>query len=663
MLQSQVKDLSLADFPEEIQQAYGFASLEKLFSYPDERLQHIYLLHFSAPAGQLALCERLQQLPKLARAEPIPYVISHYQPNDFDSTELAHLVRVRAPEAWDLERGDSHVVIAVMDDAFLISHQELAPQLWHNPGEIPGDGLDNDGNGYQDDWQGYDVADDDPDPSPPNRAFRHGSHVAGCAVAATDNGIGVASLGFGCSLLPVKLATDNGPANTYPFDHVLKGLDYLLNVEADIVNMSFGTSQYSLIGQLLIDIGHEKGMIFVASAGNGPSYAVPNDTLWEYPAAYDHVISVSATDAQDRKAAIATHNSRVDVCAPGLQIKSTVPSISLGSSYTRLSGTSMAAPIVSGLLGLMLSHHPCLGPEEAEALLKQSCQPIDSKNPGLEGKLGAGRIDAFEALRLLQRGAAPSATFALPDSIICDSLLRPRYLPDSLAACPMHWRWWLNGQWIDSSASPVIKLDSSGSYQLALWVGNALGQDSFSLQRNFRLASPPRVEAGPSLSIRRGDTLQLQASGDAQSYRWQPADLCFPSPFRPNPFTAPSQTQTYVVWGESQEGCRAWDSLTVFVDTQATAVAEKIRIFQAISAAWDQSSRQILLRGKLGKGGEVRVGLYGINGKKQQNLLDEVLPAGTFRRNIPLFFPVTSGIYLLRWQLRGQVLSQKILIP
>ena len=468
-------ELALSDFPSNVQ-PFGLNHIETAFQTASAQLQSIYLIHLEA-GNELAFCDWASQLTWVEYAEPISYVYSHYVPDDYDSTRFHHLNIIRAVEAWDLEKGSEQVVIAIVDNGVLIEHNDLEANLWLNSAEIPGDSLDNDLNGFVDDIHGYDIGDDDGDPSIPHRAFRHGTHVAGCAAAVTDNGRGIASIGYSCRLMAVKVASDQGPTNVYTFDQALRGVDYAIHNGADIVNMSFGGTFFSLTGQLLMDIGHERGVIFVAATGNGPGDTNPatNDTTWEYPASFRHVISVTATDEQDRKAAIATHNSQVDLCAPGLQIRSTIPSASLGSSYGNLSGSSMSTAIVSGLLGLLLSHNACLSPDEAEAILKASCQPIDQKNPGLEGKLGSGRIDAFAALELVETQGFPSADFRVKDSIACDSLLQLIFLPDSLSACPEQWLWVLSDGQIDSSVNPVFRIDSSGLYEISLYVKQSVG--------------------------------------------------------------------------------------------------------------------------------------------------------------------------------------------
>jgi len=539
----------------------------------------------------------------------------------------------------------------------------LQANLWINQQEIPGDSIDNDANGYIDDIYGYDVADNDGDPSISNRAYRHGSHVAGCASAVTDNGDGIASIGFGCRLMAIKVASDQGPANSYSFDQALKGVDYAIRNGADIVNMSFGGTAYSLTGQIMMDIGHERGIIFVAAAGNGPGDTNPatGDTTWEYPASFDHVISVSTTDAQDKRAGIATVNSQVDVCAPGLQIRSTVPSISLGSSYTNLSGTSMSCAIVSGLLGLMLAHNPCLGPDEAEDLLKTGCAPIDGKNPNWAGKLGSGRIDAFAALSLIETVAMPSAFFQVQDSIACDSLLALVYLPDSLAACPEDWNWMVSNGQVDSSVHPIFRLDSSGLYEITLIVSNNWGKDTFQLTQFITLSALPELDAGLPLYITKGDTTQLMATGNASRYVWEPTTGLWPSAEIVNPKAAPDTSTRYWVTATSQDGCIGRDSLTVFVDPLMHLFPLQDNRYNPLHIHWNVIKNQLIVQLDEIQGGEMTVSLYSMEGKKIINSQHYI---STKSANLSISFnqPPATGIYLCICEIEGSRWSRKCFI-
>ncbi len=642
--------------------SFHINAIEKTFVTQDPRLDGIYSLSV-AQGQEMAFCEWAESLDWVAYAEPVPYVYSHYVPDDYDSTALSHLNIIRAVEAWDLEKGDKKVVIAIVDNGVMTDHKDLQANLWINPLEIPGDSLDNDANGFIDDIYGYDVADGDGDPSIPHTAFKHGSHVAGCASAVTDNGLGIASIGYGCSLMAVKVASDKGPSNVYSFDQALKGVDYAIHNGADIINMSFGGTGYSLTGQILMEVGHERGLIFVAAAGNGPGDTNPatGDTTWEYPACFAHVISVSTTDALDKRAAIATVNSQVDVCAPGLQIRSTIPSVSLGSSYSALSGSSMSCAIVSGLLGLMLAHNPCLSPDEAESLLKAGCVNIDGKSPAWAGKLGAGRIDAFASLTLLETLARPSARFVVKDSIACDGLLSLSYRPDSLSACPESWLWRWGNAAVDSSAHPIIRLDSSGLYDFSLVVTNAWGRDSFHMQKYIFVAAAPLLDAGASIYISRGDTAQLMATAPASSFAWQPTEGLWPSAQIANPRVAPDSTTRYWVWATNAAGCSSSDSVTVFVDPRMSLFPSDQKKYNPLHVHWISEENCFYIQMEQFFRGTINVSLYNMEGKKlnnsQYNFFTE--NAGFF---ISFNQPPPKGIYLLECSIEGNSWSRKCII-
>jgi hypothetical protein len=300
---------------------------------------------------------------------------------------------VDAEAAWDLCRGSRAVTIGLVDDAVRLSHEDLAPQIYVNTGEIPGDSIDNDGNGWIDDVTGYDIADDDNDPNPPsnatNNTFSHGTHTAGIAAAASDNGKGIASLAFDVSLVPIKAKEDTTFTDNF-LQATFGGIDYAIANNFDVVSMSFGSNQYNFSMFYLIQAGHDSGMVFIASAGNTGTYSV------FYPSAYENVISVGSTEFNDSKSGFSTYHWSVDVMAPGGGIYSSVAGGN--SSYGFKSGTSMSAPMVASLAGLMLSADSTLSPDDLEACLKASADNIDAQNSAYLGNIGAGRINAYEAL-------------------------------------------------------------------------------------------------------------------------------------------------------------------------------------------------------------------------------------------------------------------------
>ena len=381
---------------------YGTKAFFKPFKTQTPQVQKIYEVRFDALAEFDAFIKDWQDFSFIEYAEQIPLYEMHYTPNDLRFLQWGIPV-VKAEEAWDLNRGSRSVTVAVVDDAVLMSHEDLAPQIWTNLGEIPGDSIDNDGNGFIDDVNGYDLGNEDNDPNPPSgandNAFSHGTHTSGIACAATDNGVGVTSIAFNATLVPVKVKEDSTIGDNL-LQATYTGLDYAIANNFDVVNMSFGSPNYNFSMFYLIQSGHDSGMVFIASAGNTGSYSV------NYPAAYDNVISVGSTEFDDSKSGFSTYHYSVDVMAPGGGIQSSVAGGD--DHYGFKSGTSMSAPMAASLAALLLSADSTLVPDDLEACLKSGCDNIDGNNSAYLGNIGAGRINAYNSLLCIGIPAAVS---------------------------------------------------------------------------------------------------------------------------------------------------------------------------------------------------------------------------------------------------------------
>jgi subtilisin family serine protease len=364
----------------------------KPFHTQTPHLQRIYQVSFAHQEAMDDFIEAWQELAYIEFAERIPIYEMHYTPNDLNLLQW-HLPKIRAEQAWDYSKGSNQVVVAIVDDAVLLNHDDLAPRIWTNPGEIPGDSIDNDGNGYTDDVNGYDLADLDNDPNPPsgatNGAFSHGTHVSGIAAAGTDNGTGIASIGFNVLIMPIKTKFDSTIGDPQ-LQATFTGVDYAIATGADVVNMSFGGSLHSGSFDYLVQAGTDSGMVFVASAGNTGTYAAT------YPANYFDVISVASTNISDEKSGFSTYHSNIDVSAPGSQIYSCTAGSN--SSYGFKSGTSMSAPLVTGLVALMRSVDSIMTPLDVRRCLRNSADDISAQNPNYANWMGTGRINAQNAM-------------------------------------------------------------------------------------------------------------------------------------------------------------------------------------------------------------------------------------------------------------------------
>lgn len=295
---------------------------------------------------------------------------------------------IDAPEAWAQSRG-SGVVVAVLDTGVDYTHADLAANMWVNPGEIAGNGIDDDGNGYVDDVHGYDFAYNDADPMDRNG---HGTHVAGTIAAVADNGTGVAGVAPEAQIMALKFLDDNG--NGSLFD-AIQALDYAVMMGAQVSNNSWGSGSYSSALAGAITLAGAAGHTVVAAAGND---STNTDLSGHYPASYDaaNLIAVAATDDADRLAYFSNYGiTTVDVAAPGQSIYSTLP----GDSYGTNSGTSMATPHVTGIVALLLAQNPTLSPEAIRDLLIDTSDPMAAL---ASRSVSGGRVNAAAALDAAQ---------------------------------------------------------------------------------------------------------------------------------------------------------------------------------------------------------------------------------------------------------------------
>lgn len=377
-------------------QPFGITAVSRPFtrlSAPE--FSHIYHITFTETDKAHLLWRELTNLPQVEYAEGVPIDQILDTPNDplLNNGEQEYLSAINALEALGLGTGSANVTLAIVDDAVSLNHEDLAPCIYTNPNEIPGNGIDDDGNGLIDDRQGWDFADADNNANPPANAsaasFSHGTHCAGTAGSATNNGIGIASLGSGVKILPVK-CTANFSNNTALITHGWQGVEYAIAQGAHIISISWGSTQYSSVYNSLVSYAHNQGIVIVAAAGNANT-----DTPF-YPAAYESVLSVAACDNSGKKASFSNYGTWIDLVAPGVNIKSAIASIN--NAYGIKSGTSMATPLVAGLCALLRSHNNNLNPDEIKNCLTNTATDISLQNPDYTGKLGTGMVNAYNAV-------------------------------------------------------------------------------------------------------------------------------------------------------------------------------------------------------------------------------------------------------------------------
>lgn len=324
-------------------------------------------------------------------AEPSFVYKSDYVPNDPSTSLQWHISKINSYQAWDLSKGDTSVVIGIVDSGSDLDHPDISANIKRNWGEIPGNGIDDDGNGYIDDIQGWDFYGNDNNPQIQPAGNTHGSHVSGCASQVTDNNVHGSGIGFKTKLLISKHTDDTNPESLlYNTDN---GIVYCYQNGAKVINCSFGSSSYNSYSQLVCTNAWNNGCIICASAGNGDANGVGQNWI-RYPAGYDNVISVAASTNTDLKTSFSNFHTTVDITGPGQDILSTI----YNDNYTTLSGTSMSSPIVSGTVALIRAKYPTWTATQVVERLKLGVDSIYNLNPTYVGLLGTGRVNAFKCL-------------------------------------------------------------------------------------------------------------------------------------------------------------------------------------------------------------------------------------------------------------------------
>ena len=366
------------------------------------KLKRTYLLRFSLTADLTTLkiaFEKSELIEAVTYNYLRPTLADQIVPDDPKYSEQWSLPLINLPQAWAIEKGNRDVVIAIIDSGIDYRHDDLANKIWINPGEIPDNGLDDDGNGYIDDVHGWDFTDApnlqaegdfiEGDNEPIDESG-HGTHVAGIAGAMPNNGIGIAGVAWNCPLMAVRAGLSLGGGSRMQDDDSAAAIVYAADNGASIINMSWGSSQHSFVIQDAIDYAHARGAVLIGAAGNS------QEAESIFPAGYRKVISVASTTQHKQRYYKSNFGASVDIGAPGNAILST----QINNDFRILTGTSMAAPHVAGVAALMRSKRPNLTHEEVRQILVNTTDVIlakDSDEP--DRKLaGAGTLNAERAL-------------------------------------------------------------------------------------------------------------------------------------------------------------------------------------------------------------------------------------------------------------------------
>lgn len=323
------------------------------------------------PGRERAAVETYRRNPNVLFAEVNGFysaVQATWTPNDPLFGQQWQYPKIAAPEAWSVTQGSSGVAIAILDTGIDQSHEDLAAKIQRNVNFTTSPTVDD--------------------------RYGHGTHVAGSAAASTNNGKGVAGTCLNCGLYNVKVLADNGSG---AWSWIASGIVWAADNGARVINMSLGGSSGSSTVEDAVNYAWGKGVVLVAAAGNSGTSSP------SYPAFYQNVIAVAATDQNDAKASFSNYGTWVDIAAPGVSILSTAPDHSnkiwgKGVKYGTLSGTSMATPHVAGVAGLVWSTGLCTSAPSPNQCVRDRIETRADKISGTGTYWANGRLNAYNAV-------------------------------------------------------------------------------------------------------------------------------------------------------------------------------------------------------------------------------------------------------------------------
>ena len=477
---------------------------------------------------------KYQSIGGVEYAQPNFYYRLLNTPNDpmFSSGNMYGLFVINAPSAWDLSTGSSSVVVADIDTGMRYTHDDLAANAWHNPGEIPNNGIDDDGNGFIDDYYGWDFRFDDSDPidldadpaHPGNfNSSGHGTHTAGTIGAVGNNLVGVVGVNWNVRLMTIKIFNNNVSDDTTS-SMLVSAYDYIRmmktrGINIRVTNNSYGgcteACGFDAATKQAIDALGDAGVLNVFAAGNSNTN---NDSTPFYPANYDSpsIISVAASDSTDAKASFSSYGATtVDLAAPGANVLSTFPP----NTYANLSGTSMATPHVAGAAALLAAYQPSLSMESLKASILNDVDVLANWN-GIV-KTG-GRLNVFKTLQnptvctftpstpTTITSAGGNGSFNVTVANNCD------YMPRSNVA-------WitvtnsssLSGNGVVTFSVPANNTGANRSGQIAFG-GNSVTINQPGITTAARVAVAGRVLAADGSGVRGSTVLMIDPQGNVR---------------------------------------------------------------------------------------------------------------------------------------------------
>ncbi len=306
-----------------------------------------------------------------------------------------HHKMIRTAKAWNITQGSSEIVVAVTDNEFQMNHKDLVDAWWVNEKEIPANGIDDDNNGYIDDVNGWDFMGEDNDMDELTSST-HGTHVAGIVAGRMNHKINVSGVAPKVKVMPLRWY---GREREWTSAIIMEAYMYAVDNGADIISTSYNIDRFVDDQAYLAAVNYakENNVLVFNSAGNGAEKDPPRGKI------KDIVLVCSIKNkgwfGVGKKSSFSNYGKEIDICAPGDPIYSTVQIKIGGARYGELSGTSMATPVVAGVAALIWSANPNFSPADVLKRLYDSADDLDAKNAKYKGMLGAGMVNAFNALK------------------------------------------------------------------------------------------------------------------------------------------------------------------------------------------------------------------------------------------------------------------------
>lgn len=493
-------------------------------------------------------------------------------PNDPYWSRQWYLRQIHMPDAWQIATGSPRVVVAVLDGGVDITHPELRDNIWTNPREIASDGIDNDQNGLVDDLHGWNFVSKNSDVGPimsrypqAEESWSHGTFVASLIGARGNNGVGMSGVAWRVQIMPLTVLDSDGFGN---MQTVIQALRYAIQQHVDIINLSLSGTEYNEDLEQILKEAYDAGIFVVAATGNneGSKFGVNTDVTPVYPACMDAqnnvVFGVGGTDTLDQKAPYANFGrSCTDLVAPAQAFFGARPSYhrttdqSTSTAYylEGMTGTSLAAPLVSGAAALLKSVRPDLTPEQIGEALRYSADSIETSLPIEEqGRMGAGRLNVARALARVAP-ATPLKSVAFTQAVHGGVMVQSAFLQDE-------WRMWTHAasvpvaRWITTSTKPeaLALIVTTSTWTRELWSPDTNYVSSTVLWTEKSGSPSPVWNASTTHAL-----MLIKKERVSQAIIFDPITNERRVVSLPNAFT---QTSLRVEWWQAQAGWVIWST-------------------------------------------------------------------------------------------------------